>query len=201
MNDDSVAAPGAPITYAKPPKKKKHYVNNVDLFDALVIHRVKVQEAKDAGKQLPRIPHYIGEAIMKIATHLAYKPNFSNYTFREEMISDGIENCLLYLNNFDPAKSKNPFAYFTQIIYFAFLRRIQREKRHLYTKYAAIEQANIMGATSENQGGDSKSYDTDIKYGEWSQEQMERFMKDFEQMSIAKKAKAAETKEAKLNSQ
>lgn len=186
---------------AKPTKKKKHYVNNVDLFDALVIHREKVLAAKEAGKELPRIPHYIGEAIMKIATHLAYKPNFSNYTFREEMISDGIENCLLYLNNFDPAKSKNPFAYFTQIIYFAFLRRIQREKRHLYTKYAAIEQANIMGATSENQGGDNKSYDTDIKYGEWSQEQMERFMKDFEQMSIAKKAKAAETKEAKLNTQ
>ena len=185
----------------KAPKKKKHYVNNVDLFDALVIHKEKVLAAKEAGKESPRIPHYIGEAIMKIATHLAYKPNFSNYTFREEMISDGIENCLLYLNNFDPAKSKNPFAYFTQIIYFAFLRRIQREKRHLYTKYAAIEQANIMGATSENQGGDSKSYDTDIKYGEWSQEQMERFMKDFEDSSIAKKAKAAETKEAKLNPQ
>jgi len=185
----------------KAPKKKKHYVNNEDLFNALIEHRAKVQIAKEAGKELPRIPHYIGEAIMKIATHLAYKPNFSNYTFREEMISDGIENCLLYLNNFDPAKSKNPFAYFTQIIYFAFLRRIQREKRHLYTKYAAIEQANIMGATSENQGSDNSSYDTDIKYGEWSQEQMERFMKDFEQMSQAKKAKAAETKEAKLNTQ
>jgi hypothetical protein len=97
------------------------------------------------------------------------------------MISDGIENCLLYINNFDPAKSQNPFAYFTQIIYFAFIRRIQKEKKHLYTKYAAIEYANIMGETSESQEGDrSNNYDTDIKYGEWSKEQMEKFMADFE---------------------
>ena len=101
-------------------------------------------------------------------------------SFREEMISDGIENCLLYINNFDPAKSQNPFAYFTQIIYFAFIRRIQKEKKHLYTKYAAIEYANIMGETSEAQEGDKSSYDTDIKYGEWSKEQMEKFMADFE---------------------
>jgi hypothetical protein len=163
------------------PKAKKHYVNNKELYAAMVEYKQMVNEAKDAGKQLPRIPHFIGESIMKIATHLAYRPNFANYTFREEMISDGIENCLLYINNFDPAKSQNPFAYFTQIIYFAFIRRIQKEKKHLYTNYAAIEYANIMGETSESQDGDrSNNYDTDIKYGEWSKEQMEKFMGDFE---------------------
>ena len=165
----------------KPVKKKTHYVNNQDLYAAMVEYKSLVTTAASSGKQPPRIPHYIGECIMKIATHLAYRPNFANYTFREEMISDGIENCLLYINNFDPAKSQNPFAYFTQIIYFAFIRRIQKEKKHLYTKYAAIEYANIMGETSENQDGDrSNNYDTDIKYGEWSKEQMEKFMADFE---------------------
>ena len=125
-------------------KPKAHYVNNKELYAAMVEFKAKVNEAKEAGKESPRIPHYVGECIMKIATHLAYRPNFANYTFRDEMISDGIENCLLYINNFDPTKSQNPFAYFTQIIYFAFIRRIQKEKKHLYTKYAAIEYANIM---------------------------------------------------------
>lgn len=170
-------------------KKKQHYVNNKDLYNAMVEFKAKVEENKSIGKQPPRIPHYIGESIMKISTHLAYRPNFANYTFREEMISDGIENCLLYINNFDPAKSQNPFAYFTQIIYFAFIRRIQKEKKHLYTKYAAIEYANVMGETSESQTGDRTSYDTDIKYGEWSQEQMEKFMSDFEASKNMKRNK------------
>ena len=66
------------------------------------------------------------------------------------MISDGVENCLQYIDNFNPDKSKNPFAYFTQIIYFAFLRRIQKEKKYLYTKYKASENTNLFGETSEN---------------------------------------------------
>lgn len=170
-------------------KKKQHYVNNKELYAAMVEFKAKVVEHQEAGKQSPRIPHYVGECIMKIATHLAYRPNFANYTFRDEMISDGIENCLLYINNFDPAKSQNPFAYFTQIIYFAFIRRIQKEKKHLYTKYAAIEYANVMGETSESQSGDRTSYDTDIKYGEWSKEQMEKFMADFEASKNMKRNK------------
>ena len=89
-------------------KPTKHYVNNKELYAAMVEFKAKVKEHEEAGKQSPRIPHYVGECIMKIATHLAYRPNFANYTFREEMISDGIENCLLYINNFDPAKSQNP---------------------------------------------------------------------------------------------
>jgi len=171
------------------PKKKTHYVNNKDLYAAMVLFKNDVNAAIEAGTTLPRIPNYIGECIMKISTHLAYRPNFANYTFREEMISDGIENCLLYIKNFDPAKSQNPFAYFTQIIYFAFIRRIQKEKKHLYTKYAAIEYANIMGETSDNQAGDTTVHNTDIKYGEWSKEQMEKFMLDFETSKNIKRGK------------
>jgi len=80
---------------------------------------------------------------LKIATHLSYKPNFVNYMFREDMISDGIENCVQYIHNFDPEKSKNPFAYFTQIIHYAFLRRIQKEKKQLDIKTKIIEKTGF----------------------------------------------------------
>jgi len=72
---------------------------------------------------------------LMIATRLSNKPNFASYTFRDDMISDAIENCILYMHNFDPKKSQNPFAYFTQIIHYAFIRRIEREKKYSYTKY------------------------------------------------------------------
>ena len=101
--------------------------------------RTKVAAAKEAGLPKPRITNYLGECFLKIATHLSYKPNFVNYMFREDMISDGIENCVQYIHNFDPEKSKNPFAYFTQIIHYAFLRRIQKEKKQLEIKNKIIE--------------------------------------------------------------
>lgn len=173
-------------------KKKQHYVNNAELFDAMVEYKTKVKKAQEEGKTKPRVPMFVGESIMKIATHLAFRPNFANYTFREEMISDGIENCLQYIDNFDPNKSKNPFAYFTQIIYFAFIRRIQKEKKYLYTKYAAIEKANFLDETSALHGSERNSgvkYNTDIQYGEWSQEQMEQFMADFEESRKKKRNK------------
>jgi len=102
-----------------------HYVNNAELLQALIEFRKKIAEAEEAGEQLPRVPEYVGKCILQIATHLSYKPNFLNYTYREEMISDGIENCIQYVRNFDPDMSNNPFAYFTQIVGYAFLRRIQ----------------------------------------------------------------------------
>ncbi len=89
----------------------------------------------------PKVPNYVGECFLKIATHLSYKPNFVNYMFREDMICDGIENSLQYIHNFDPEKSTNPFAYFTQIIYYAFLRRIQREKKQLEIKNKILERS------------------------------------------------------------
>jgi hypothetical protein len=124
--------------------KTKHYINNADFLRALVEYKALCQEAVAQGKKEPKIPNYIGECWMKIAEGLSHKPNFINYTYRDEMISDGIENCLMYFNNFDPTKSSNPFAYFTQIIYYAFLRRIQKEKKQLYVKYKATEQMGVL---------------------------------------------------------
>lgn len=111
-----------------------HYVNNADFLQALKDYRAKVQEAEESGDSKPQVSNYIGECILKIANHLSYKPNFINYTYRDEMIADGIENCLMYIDNFDPNKSSNPFAYFTQIIYYAFIRRIQKEKKQTLIK-------------------------------------------------------------------
>ena len=121
--------------------KTENYVNNKEFLEALLIFKKSVNEAKENNSARPKIPNYIGECFLKIATHLSYKPNFVNYPFREDMISDGIENCVQYIDNFDPEKSKNPFAYFTQIIWFAFLRRISKEKKQLDIKNKLLEKS------------------------------------------------------------
>jgi hypothetical protein len=127
-----------------PIKKQKHYINNPDFLRALVEYKEKKELSTKNKTEPPPIPNYIGECFMKIAEGLSHKPNFINYTYRDEMMSDGIENCLMYFDNFDPTKSNNPFAYFTQIIYYAFLRRIQKEKKQTYVKYKATEQMGIL---------------------------------------------------------
>ena len=119
-------------------KRSEHYVNNKEFLYAIVQYKADVKEAEEKGDPKPRITNYLGECFVKIATHLSYKPNFVNYMFREDMICDGIENCVQYIGNFDPSKSSNPFAYFTQIIYYAFLRRISKEKRQLEIKNKII---------------------------------------------------------------
>ncbi len=141
--------------------KQKHYINNADFLQALIDYKAKTMEAKKNKTAPPPIPNYIGECFMKIAEGLSHKPNFINYTYRDEMMSDGIENCLMYFDNFDPSKSKNPFAYFTQIIYYAFLRRIQKEKKQLYVKYKATEQMGILDEMElmEFEGGTSRQFE------------------------------------------
>ena len=120
-------------------KRSEHYVNNKEFLAAIIRHRENIEIAEIQGKEKPRIPRYIGECFLKIATHLSFKPNFVNYMFKEDMISDGIENCVQYIHNFNPEKSQNPFAYFTQIIHYAFLRRIQKEKKQLEIKNKILE--------------------------------------------------------------
>jgi hypothetical protein len=123
---------------------KQHYVSNEEFLKVLVQYKKDCAEAKSSKKDPPSIPNYIGECFMKIAEGLSHRPNFINYTYRDEMIADGVENCLMYFSNFNPEKSSNPFAYFTQIIYYAFLRRIQKEKKQMYVKYKSTEQLGIL---------------------------------------------------------
>ena len=123
-------------------KRSEHYVNNKEFLAAIVEYKEKVALAAERGEAKPRITNYLGECFLKIATHLSFKPNFVNYMFKDDMVCDGIENCVQYINNFNPEKSKNPFAYFTQIIYYAFIRRIQKEKKQTHVKNKLIEKQN-----------------------------------------------------------
>ena len=133
-----------------------HYVDNKKFLEAIIIYGKDVRRAKRLKKEKPQVTEYLGSCILQIANHLAFKPNFINYSFRDEMISDAVENCLTYIDNFDPKKSKNPFAYFTQIAYYAFLRRIHKEKRVLSTKQRYIENLDIHDLVSLK--GDETEY-------------------------------------------
>ena len=144
-------------------KKSEHYVNNRELLEALIVYRAKVANAKENDLPKPRITNYLGECFLKIATHLSYKQNFVNCMIREDMISDGIENCVQYIHNFAPEKSKTPFAYFTQIIHYAFLSRIQKEKKQLEIKTKIIEKTGfdeVMAVDDNSLAGSSSDYNT-----------------------------------------
>jgi len=132
-----------------------HYVDNKKFLAALVEYRKEVDLAKTKNEPLPLVPNYIAECFVKIGTHLSYKSNFINYTFRDDMVSDGIENCLIAARKFDPNISSNPFAYYTQITYYAFIRRIQKEKKHQATKYKIIENLDLDSIIQENDDSDS----------------------------------------------
>ena len=120
-------------------EENSHYVDNKEFLAEMIKWKKRYNAAEESGRKKPPISDYIAEAFLKIAEHLSYRPNFMNYPYREEMVGDGVENCLMYAHNFDPNKSKNPFSYFTQIIYFAFLRRIEKEKKQSYIKYKIME--------------------------------------------------------------
>ena len=139
-------------------KRSEHYVNNKEFLAALIRYQEDIEIARLQDKPKPVIPRYIGECFLKIANHLSFKPNFVNYMFKEDMISDGIENCVQYIHNFNPEKSKNPFAYFTQIIHYAFLRRIQREKRQLEIKNKIIEKSGYNEVFDDNNNIDGSNY-------------------------------------------
>ena len=168
--------------------KVKHYINNADFLLALTDYKVKVKESKKLNLPAPAIPNYIGECFMKIAEGLSHKPNFINYSYRDEMISDGIENCLMYFANFDETKSKNPFAYFTQIIYYAFLRRIQKEKKQLYVKYKATEMIGILDEFEmlEHEDGTSSQFEL--------YDNISEFIGNYEDAKAAKKEAKATKK-------
>lgn len=117
-----------------------HYVNNAEMLESIKQYKAQLREAKENGVEEPRIPEYLGECILKIATRLSHKHNFINYSYRDDMILDGIENCIQCMDSFDPSKSSNPFSYFTQVIYFAFLRRIAKEKKQSYIKGKLIQE-------------------------------------------------------------
>ena len=150
---------------ARQKKGSEHYVNNKEFTAAIIEHNSACRLADKKGLEKPKISEYIGECIYKIATRLSTKPNFINYSYRDEMICDGIENCLQYIENFNEEKSNNAFAYITQIIYFAFLRRIQKEKKQQAIKQKAIMESGILTDMADSiDGSPSDGRNTYIEF-------------------------------------
>ena len=155
----------------KEKKKPEHYVNNKDFTAAVAEYAGLIKTAKANEETLPRMSEYIGECVYKIATRLSTRPNFINYTYRDEMICDAIENCIQYLGNFNTEKSNNAFAYVTQICYYAFLRRIQKEKKQVFIKQKQIMESSITMNSFETIDG---AYDPTLSNTnvEWLQDNM-----------------------------
>jgi DNA-directed RNA polymerase specialized sigma24 family protein len=161
-----------------------HYVDNKQLYAVIVEYKNQLEIAELNNQDPPPIPNYVGECILQIAKRLSTKPNFINYSYREEMISDGIENCISYFNNFDPSKSDNPFAYFTQIIYYAFLRRIQKEKKQVYIKHKTAENSMVFNELVE-----MDENDLPFAVSDFDSENVSDFIKAFEDNMNKKKIK------------
>ncbi len=171
---------------AKP--KKAHYVDNKQLYAVMVEYKKAVNESEESGDLKPQIPNYVGRCLLQIANRLATKPNFANYTFKDDMISDGIENCVSYIHNFDPEKSNNPFAYFTQIIYYAFLRRVKKGKKKLDIKHMSVEQSVLFNSLVE---GDDMGIGNNVEIGS---DYMNDFVKNFEAKEVKTKEKRKQAK-------
>jgi len=130
------------------PKEKPHYVNNREFSEAVVKYCTTVQEAKENDRMIPIVPDYVAQCFLRIAEGLSHKANFVRYTYREEMVMDAVENCLKAIENYDieaatRSGKPNAFAYFTQISWYAFLRRIQKEKKQQDIKLKFISEADI----------------------------------------------------------
>ena len=130
------------------PKKKAHYINNKEFSLAVVDYVTSANEAKKKGKNVPIVTDYVAQCFLKIAEGLSHRPNFVRYTYREEMVMDAVENCLRAINNYNIETATrtgkpNAFSYFTQICYFAFIRRIAKEKKQQDIKFRFIEKMGI----------------------------------------------------------
>ena len=162
-------------------KKKRQYVDNEKFYAEMKKYKIEYNAAMEEGKEKPRMNDYIGKCISDISNHLSRNHNFINYPIREEMIFDGIENAVKAAGNFDYENYKNPFSYFTTIIYYAFLRRIAVEKKELYVK-----QKMLMSATILNEGSGSTVTD---KISNSGSEYMNDFVESYEAALEKKKLK------------
>jgi hypothetical protein len=142
------------------PKARPHYVDNKKFGLALVDYAASVDKAKAEGTTIPIVPNYIADCFLKISEGLSHKVNFIRYTYREEMVMDAVENCLRAITNYNPnavtrTGTQNAFSYFTQICFFAFLRRIEKEKKQQDIKWKFIEQSGIEEFIQNVEGDDT----------------------------------------------
>jgi DNA-directed RNA polymerase specialized sigma24 family protein len=172
-----------------------NYVDNKLLYQALVTWQKDTRRAVRKKEPKPPLPDFVAECIMKMANRLSQKVGFVGYSFRDDMVGDSLESCLRYIHNFNPAKSTNAFAYITQIIHNAFIRRIQKEQKQLYVKMRIVDQADFMDSY-ERQSGDDAHYNN--SYVTYLQENKGDVISKFENWKESKKTKANAKKKKKL---
>ena len=144
---------------ARAKRKSIHYVNNADFSQAVVDYVTSSNEAKNNNEKIPKVTNYIAQCFLRIAEGLSHKSNFIRYTYREEMVMDAVENCLKAINNYDIEAATrtgkpNAFAYFTQITWFAFLRRIAKEKKQQEVKMKYLASSGIENFIMNENGDD-----------------------------------------------
>lgn len=171
-------------------KNNVYYIDNKLFFEEMKKYKAACALAEIEGRRAPKIPNYIGECFFNIANKLSNRPNFINYSYKEEMIGDGIENCINYMNSFDPEKSNNPFAYFTQIVWHSFIHRIQKEKKQQYIKYKSM---NNMIINNEHFVGETENFSITPE----SYENTQKFITTYESNIENNKKKKEEKKEKK----
>lgn len=168
-------------------REKNNYVDNKKFYTHMLKYRQEYDKAIEKGTEKPKLSNFAGKCIFDIAHNLSMSGKFRNYTFRDEMVEDGIENAIAYAHNFNPEKYTNPFAYFTQIIYYAFIRRLNKEEKNLYVKYKSIQKFNMESSLKTNgsllieKAIDDEDYSEMIVPSESTLEKMNEFIKKYEE--------------------
>ena len=145
-------------------KNSNHYVDNKVLTEVLTTWSKAAKAAARKKLPQPRIPEYVAECMLKIANRLSAKPGFTNYTYKEDMVGDALESCLRYIHNFNPAKSKNAFAYITQIVHNAFIRRIQKEQKQTYVRMKIVQDTSVSDSFHTQNGDFGKYSNSYVSY-------------------------------------
>jgi len=184
------------------PKEKAHYVNNKEFSQAVMDYAVECRDLKEQNKPVPKVTDYIARCFIKISEGLSHRPNFVRYTYREEMVMDAVENCLRAIGNYNIETATrtgkpNAFSYFTQICYYAFIRRIMKEKKQQDIKFKFIEKMGIDDFVQAGMDGETAqetmAYVDTLKQRIGEVRKQDNAIKEF-----AKKEKAKEKEKAKL---
>lgn len=169
-------------------QKSRHYVDNKEFYKAMLERHTQVAHAKANDLPLPAITNEIGEYIMKVATGLSKKYNFASYYYKDEMIGDAIINCLKYIDNYDPEVTKNPFSYFTQGCYYAFISRIANEEKKTYIKFKKVIENQTLGYLANSEIGSHAMDNVDT-----TNDYMEEFIQKYEEKQKIKTNKQKST--------
>lgn len=136
------------------PEQKSDKKNYVKHFDAAVREAAK----QKAIPKEPIMPDTIGADLLKICDGLSKRFNFRGYTYRDEMVRDAVVDCVKAVKKYDGTRFTNPFGYFSQIANYAFLGRLDKEKKAHKTKMDLAFDPNTE-IYSTMDGDDGSGYD------------------------------------------